>query len=143
MAATVEEARQHATKHGVAIEATIEDVAVTGIERDLAVLARNLIDNAVRFSPEGEVVKVSLAAENGEAVIRVADRGPGIPVRDQERIFERFYRIDPARSRATGGTGLGLAIVKHVVERHDGSVTVRSVLGEGATFEVRLPMVSG
>jgi signal transduction histidine kinase len=76
-----------------------------------------------------------------EAVLRITDTGDGIPTRDIERVFERFYRVDNARSRATGGTGLGLAIVKHVVESHGGSVTVQSELGAGSTFTARLPVL--
>jgi two-component system phosphate regulon sensor histidine kinase PhoR len=77
----------------------------------------------------------------GDAVLRVVDTGDGIPTRDLERVFERFYRVDSARARATGGTGLGLAIVKHVVESHGGSVGVESELGLGSSFTVRLPLL--
>jgi signal transduction histidine kinase len=84
-------------------------------------------------------VDVSLAAENGEVVLDVRDTGLGIPQRDLPRIFERFYRVDRARSRETGGTGLGLSIVRHVVENHGGRITVESELGRGSRFEVRLP----
>jgi signal transduction histidine kinase len=76
-----------------------------------------------------------------EAVLRIGDTGEGIPTRDVERVFERFYRVDSARSRATGGTGLGLAIVKHVMESHGGSVTVESELGAGSIFTLRLPVL--
>jgi two-component system sensor histidine kinase SenX3 len=76
-----------------------------------------------------------------EAVLRVSDTGEGIPTRDVDRVFERFYRVDAARSRATGGTGLGLAIVKHVVESHGGEVNVQSELGAGSTFTIRLPVL--
>ena len=78
----------------------------------------------------------------GNAELSVADQGIGIPERDLERIFERFYRVDPARSRATGGTGLGLAIVKHVMAAHNGKVTVRSVEGAGSTFTLFIPLRS-
>jgi signal transduction histidine kinase len=111
---------------------------VRGSARDLALLVRNLIDNAIRSTPAGGRVEVSLAADDGDLVLTVADDGIGIPQRDLPRIFERFYRVDRARSRETGGTGLGLAIVRHVVENHGGRISVESELGGGTTFEVRL-----
>ncbi|MBO0820674.1 MAG: two-component sensor histidine kinase [Nocardiopsaceae bacterium] len=113
-------------------------------EEDLLVTAlRNLLENAVVYSPERTrvVVRVSRPGDGG-AEISVADQGIGIPERDLERIFERFYRVDPARSRATGGTGLGLAIVKHAAAAHGGRVTVRSVEGAGSTFTLWLPLRS-
>ncbi|WP_035778826.1 ATP-binding protein, partial [Arthrobacter sp. 35/47] len=100
---------------------------------------RNLIDNAIRYSPEGTRVGVGLRSRDGLAQISVTDQGLGITPEEQERIFERFYRIDAARSRQTGGTGLGLSIVKHVVSNHGGEVTVWSQQGQGSTFTVRLP----
>jgi signal transduction histidine kinase len=112
---------------------------VRGSARDLALLMRNLIDNAIRYSRASGRVDVSLAAENGEVVLDVRDTGLGIPQRDLPRIFERFYRVDRARSRETGGTGLGLSIVRHVVENHGGRIIVESELGRGSRFEVRLP----
>jgi two-component system phosphate regulon sensor histidine kinase PhoR len=112
---------------------------VLGSPRDLALLVRNLVDNAIRYTRPGGRVDVALVPENGEVVLTVQDTGLGIPSRDIPRIFERFYRVDRARSRETGGTGLGLSIVKHVVENHGGRVDVRSELGQGTRFEVRLP----
>jgi two-component system sensor histidine kinase SenX3 len=88
------------------------------------------------------VISIKKNAE-GLAELSVADQGIGIPERDLERIFERFYRVDPARSRATGGTGLGLAIVKHAMAAHDGKVTVRSAEGAGSTFTLCLPLQGG
>jgi signal transduction histidine kinase len=114
---------------------------VMGSGRDLALLARNLVDNAIRYTAEGGSVIVSVTTDETDVVLRVQDTGMGIPTRDLPRIFERFYRVDRARSRETGGTGLGLAIVKHVAENHGGSVSVQSELGSGSTFEVRLPAV--
>jgi two-component system, OmpR family, sensor histidine kinase SenX3 len=113
--------------------------AVDGSGRDLSLLVRNLIDNAIRHSHPGGRVDVSVSPEDGVAVLRVTDTGVGIPSKELSRIFERFYRVDRARSRETGGTGLGLAIVKHVTENHGGTVRVESELGSGTTFEVRLP----
>ena len=100
----------------------------------------NLLDNALKYSEPGEDVVVSADAINGRVVLRVEDHGIGIPNRDLERIFERFYRVDKARSRATGGTGLGLSIVRHVAEAHGGEVTVESAEGEGSSFRLSLPL---
>jgi len=113
-------------------------------DEDLLVNAlRNLLENAVAYSPEQTRVVVSTTRVVDDlAEISVADQGIGIPQRDLERIFERFYRVDPARSRATGGTGLGLAIVKHVTAAHGGKVTVWSKVGDGSTFTLRLPIAN-
>ena len=112
---------------------------VVGNPSDMALAFRNLLENAVRHTPEDGWVKVSVDAENGEARVVVADNGSGIPAADLPRIFERFYRVDEARSRTTGGTGLGLAIVKHVADLHRGRVEVESRLGEGSTFRICVP----
>ena len=109
------------------------------VNSDLSLMVRNLIDNAVRYTGEGGAVDVSVRADDAVVVVRVADTGIGIAQRELPRIFERFYRVDRARSRETGGTGLGLSIVRHVTENHGGEVTVDSELGRGTTFEVRLP----
>jgi two-component system, OmpR family, phosphate regulon sensor histidine kinase PhoR len=101
-------------------------------------VAVNLVDNAINYTPEG-AVEVSVRAEGEMAVAQVRDTGIGIPVEEVPRIFERFYRVDKARSRATGGTGLGLSIVKHIVEAHGGAVEVDSALNQGSTFRIRLP----
>jgi signal transduction histidine kinase len=99
----------------------------------------NLLDNAVKYSPVKTQVGVS-ARESGKNIeIEVIDQGRGIPLKDRERIFERFYRVDKARSRDQGGTGLGLSIVKHIVLAHRGSVSVRSEEGRGSTFIITLP----
>ena len=113
--------------------------AVTGSGRDLSLLVRNLLDNAIRYTRADGTIIASVAADNGSVVLRVSDTGSGIPSKDLTRVFERFYRVDRARSRETGGTGLGLAIVRHVAENHGGTVSVTSELGRGSTFEVRLP----
>ena len=110
-----------------------------GSQQDLALLVRNLVDNAVRYSRRGGSVTVEVSSDGDEVMLRVRDTGIGIPSRDIPRIFERFYRVDRARSRETGGTGLGLAIVKHIVENHRGRVEVESELGAGSTFRVSLP----
>lgn len=131
--------RVQAEAAGIVIEDDLEEVTMLANGRDLGTLVRNLIDNAVRHTPEGGRVHVALHEENGEAVIAVRDTGTGISHRDQERIFERFYRVDSARSRNTGGTGLGLSIAKHIAGIHGGSIEVDSKLGKGAIFTVRLP----
>ncbi|MGH3540290.1 MAG: sensor histidine kinase, partial [Pseudonocardiaceae bacterium] len=99
----------------------------------------NLLDNAVSYSQPGSPVSVSRRAEDGFVEIAVTDRGLGIAPEHQERVFERFFRIDQARSRSTGGTGLGLAIVKHVAANHGGAVTLWSKPGTGSTFTLRIP----
>ncbi|MBO9552991.1 ATP-binding protein [Cellulomonas sp.] len=108
--------------------------------RDLLVTAvRNLLDNAVAYSGEAAHVGVGVREQDGLVEIAVVDEGIGISSAEQERVFERFYRVDPARARATGGTGLGLSIVKHVAADHGGDVTVWSQPGRGSTFTLRLP----
>ncbi len=115
-------------------------VIVLGDPEALALLVDNLLINAVQYTPEGGSVALKLVAGDGDAVIEVRDSGIGIDLRDQERVFERFYRVDKARSRALGGTGLGLSIVKHTALTHGGSVGLESALGQGSTFRVRLPL---
>jgi len=120
---------------------------VNGDEAGLEQVAFNLIDNALAYTPTGGRVALHLhqSAPEGApamAVLEVSDSGIGIPETDLPRIFERFYRVDKARSRAEGGTGLGLAIVKHIVETHGGHVEVESAIGQGTTFRVEIP-VSG
>jgi two-component system sensor histidine kinase SenX3 len=113
-------------------------VEVLGVQEDLALMVRNLLENALVYTAEGSI-KVTMADAGEEFELKVADTGSGIPTTDLERIFERFYRVDKARSRDKGGTGLGLAIVRHVAESHGGVVEVASELGSGSTFTVRLP----
>ncbi|KQO63485.1 sensor histidine kinase [Curtobacterium sp. Leaf261] len=105
----------------------------------LQIAVSNLIANAIKYSPDNTRVGVGVRSTKGFVEIAVTDQGVGIPEADLDRVFERFYRVDPARSRATGGTGLGLAIVKHVVGNHGGSVKVWSQTGKGSTFTIRLP----
>jgi two-component system, OmpR family, sensor histidine kinase SenX3 len=118
-----------------------ERLTVRGDEELLVTAVRNLIENAIAYSPEHtRVVVCTRRADDHHAEINVTDQGIGIPAADLERIFERFYRVDPARSRQTGGTGLGLAIVKHVTTRHQGEVKVWSKEGSGSTFTIALPL---
>jgi two-component system phosphate regulon sensor histidine kinase PhoR len=101
----------------------------------------NLIDNAVKYSDSGKTVHVEAAESDSEVIISVIDDGCGIAKEHLPRLFERFYRVDRARSRELGGTGLGLAIVKHIAKAHGGHVTVESTLGKGSTFVIHLPKV--
>jgi len=118
------------------------DLTVAGDRSQLVSAVTNLLDNAVKYSEPGEPVEVDATVADGSICISVRDHGIGIPSRDLERIFERFYRVDRARSRATGGTGLGLSIVRHVAQAHGGDVTVESTEGEGSTFRLRVPLPS-
>jgi two-component system phosphate regulon sensor histidine kinase PhoR len=113
--------------------------AVRGDARRLREVLQNLLDNAVRYTPEGGRVSIHASAADGMVEIAVEDTGIGIPQGDQERIFERFYRVDAARSREVGGTGLGLSIARHLVEAHGGRIEVQSEVGKGSTFRVVLP----
>jgi two-component system, OmpR family, sensor histidine kinase SenX3 len=142
VAEALDRCRMKASARGIDLVALGEDgLSVLGDEDLLVTALRNLLENAVAYSPDKTRVDVSTRQAAADAVeISVADQGIGIPERDLERIFERFYRVDPARSRATGGTGLGLAIVKHVTAAHGGKVTVVSSEGEGSTFTLRLPL---
>jgi two-component system sensor histidine kinase SenX3 len=117
----------------------VEGLTVAGNLPQLVVALGNLIENAIAYSPDGANVVVEARAVDGYVDITVTDRGIGIPAAEVDRIFERFYRLDPARSRSTGGTGLGLSIVKHIAASHGGEVTVWTVEGEGSSFTLHLP----
>jgi len=142
MAEAVE--RVHAAAEQRDVEIKLEEpsppVAVLGDRRQLTSALYNLLENAVKFSYEGGIVEFTGTVDGDDIVVAVADKGLGIPTRDLERIFERFYRVDHGRSRSTGGTGLGLSIVRHVANSHHGSVSVESREGEGSTFTLRLPL---
>ena len=116
------------------------EIVVPGDRRQITSALGNLIDNAVKYSPDGAEVLVSTDATADSLSIAVTDHGDGIPSRDLDRVFERFYRVDRARSRETGGTGLGLAIVRHVAQNHGGEVSVRSREGQGSEFTLVLPL---
>ncbi|MEX0663421.1 MAG: ATP-binding protein [Acidimicrobiia bacterium] len=139
----LERVRPLALARGIPVlEAPVPDDLVVACDPGQVVSAvTNLLDNAIKYSDEHHQVDISARRENGNAVIEVQDRGIGIPTKDLERIFERFYRVDPARSRSTGGTGLGLSIVRHIAQVHSGDVTVTSLEGEGSTFQFMLPIV--
>jgi signal transduction histidine kinase len=100
----------------------------------------NLVGNALRHTPADERVTLSVSRDEGDVVFEVEDRGEGIPAAHLPRLFERFHRVDKARSRAGGGAGLGLAIVKTLVEAHGGTVTAESGIGRGSRFTVRMPL---
>ncbi len=117
-----------------------DEAIVAGVPGDLEVIVKNLVENALQYNRPGGTIDVTIEPRDGSQVVTVSDTGIGIPQAEQSRVFERFYRVDTARSRETGGTGLGLSIVRHAVERHGGTITVDSLLGEGTTFTVVLPV---
>ena len=120
----------------------IDQATVLGDRAMLTMAVKNLVDNAIVYSAEGTHVGVGVRTEGELVEVSVTDKGVGIDVADQQRVFERFYRVDPARSRRTGGSGLGLSIVKHVVQSHRGTVSLWSKPGQGSTFTIRLPFVA-
>lgn len=117
-----------------------QETVIFGRRSALGVAIGNLLTNAIAYSPEGGQVRVSIGDHDGEFTVRVSDDGPGIDEAFQSRIFERFFRVDEGRSRKLGGSGLGLSIVRNTMRAHGGDVTVQSVPGEGATFELRFPL---
>ena len=117
----------------------VPEVHLLANEEQVVTALRNVLANAITYSPPHTLVTVSAALEGGQVAIAVADQGIGIPPEQQVRIFERFHRVDPARSRESGGTGLGLAIVQHICMAHGGEVTVRSEPGRGSLFTLRFP----
>ena len=125
----------------VVLEKPEPGLAALGDRRQLVSALGNLLDNAVKYSEPDSEVQLSAVLDGDRVSFVIRDRGIGIPARDLDRIFERFYRVDRARSRDTGGTGLGLAIVRHVANNHEGDVRVQSVEGEGSTFTMRIPAV--
>jgi two-component system sensor histidine kinase SenX3 len=144
VAEAVDRARTGALAKGIEITAGGDRGAVVWGDHDLLVTAvRNLLDNAVAYSDGGTHIGVGTTIRPVDLIVEIAvvDQGVGIAASDQPRLFERFYRVDPARSRETGGTGLGLSIVKHVAADHGGEVTVWSEPGRGSTFTIRLPLV--
>jgi two-component system, OmpR family, sensor histidine kinase SenX3 len=145
VAEAVDRVRPAADQQGIVIEVDEPDprLRVAGDRRQLVSATYNLLENAVKYSDEGSSVQVKARTDGRWVDLSVEDHGPGIPRRDLERVFERFYRVDRARSRETGGTGLGLAIVRHVANNHAGEVHVDSREGEGSTFTLRLPVGTG
>jgi two-component system phosphate regulon sensor histidine kinase PhoR len=140
LARGVQAFHDRAAKRGILLVLDCPGVLTAPINAGLLEQAvGNLVDNALKYSGEETTITVSAALQGDHVLVRVADQGIGIEAVHLERIFERFYRVDPARSRAQGGTGLGLAIVKHIALAHRGSVAVESVPGKGSTFTIRLP----
>ena len=132
-----------AAERGISIEADLPDSsAIFAVPEDIRSIVANLLENAVRYNRDGGTVTVCVTRENGLVTLEVTDTGEVIPEQDRDRVFERFYRVDKARSRAAGGTGLGLSLVRHATERHGGTVTLQSRVGEGSTFRVELPVAS-
>jgi len=128
----------------VALQLRAKDgpMMLLGDDKALAQMATNLIDNAIKYTAEKGIVTVTIEAHKGEAFLTIEDNGLGIDKTDQERIFERFYRVDKARSKSLGGTGLGLAIVKHIVQSHKGNLQLKSKLQQGSTFTISIPLHS-
>ncbi len=139
----VSNCRNSADAHSCAIEleASADLPPIAGDRSEILQLVENLVSNAIRYGREGRPIFVRAAAERGAIHLSVRDEGEGIPAEHIPRLTERFYRVDPGRSRAQGGTGLGLSIVKHIVERHRGRLRIASRLGEGTTVHVHLPAV--
>jgi two-component system phosphate regulon sensor histidine kinase PhoR len=137
----LETTRPQADQKQIVLEADFRPdlPSVNGDAVSLRQALQNLLDNAVRYSPPGGRIAVRAYVEGSSLIISVTDNGPGIPKAEQERIFERFYRADAARSREAGGTGLGLSIAKHLVEAHGGRIQVQSEVGVGSTFSMLLP----
>jgi len=137
----INQAQIHAESRGIAIDlGAVENATVIGDRDQLIAAVHNLIENAINYSPENTKVSVTSTIKDDLVEIAVTDQGIGIAESELGRIFERFYRVDPARSRQTGGTGLGLSIVKHVALNHGGDVKVWSKEGVGSTFSIILPI---
>jgi len=138
---SIERGRSLAATHSIKVVMNTPDACMQAIgdRRQLVSAVSNLVENAVKYSEPDSSVEVSALVDVDWVEIRVRDFGVGIPLRDLDRIFERFYRVDRARSRDTGGTGLGLAIVRHVANNHGGEVSVTSIEGEGSTFVLKVP----
>lgn len=144
IAQAVDEVRPFADARGIELVVIgAPGAEMVGDRQQVLTALRNLVSNAVTYSPDHTRVAVAARTDSGMVEIDVKDQGIGIASHDLDRIFERFYRADPARSRATGGTGLGLSIVKHVCENHGGDVAVWSEFGVGSTFTLRLPLANG
>ncbi len=143
VAAAIDRVHVAADAKGIEVAAGgAKRLAVLGSEPMLVTALHNLVANAVQYSPENSRVGIGVVEREDTVEIAVTDQGAGIDETEQERVFERFFRGDPARSRATGGTGLGLAIVKHVVQNHGGQVRLWSQPGRGSTFTIALPLAS-
>lgn len=139
---TVDTMRYHFERHGLEILVSIED-DIPQVRCDAEALQQalyNLMNNAMKYTGDGKAVEVRAYRNDGEAIVSVTDRGIGIALDQQEKIFAEFYRVDDPQVRETGGSGLGLAVVKHIVEAHHGSITVQSKLRQGSTFAIHIPI---
>ena len=139
----IDQSRLNAERRNITIffEA-FDEAQILGDRSQVGMAINNLIENAINYSPDSTRVTVTSKINDQIAEIAVSDQGIGIPEKDLERIFERFYRVDPARSRMTGGTGLGLSIVKHIANNHGGDVSLWSVENAGSTFTIRFPLAN-
>ena len=142
LALAVDQNRVAADSHGIHLVSGGDEAYVYGDEALLVVALHNLVANAIQYSPDNSRIGIGVSNADGIVEIAVTDQGVGIPDDEKDRVFERFYRSDPARSRNTGGSGLGLSIVKHVAQNHGGDVRVWSQSGKGSTFTIRLPEAS-
>ena len=142
--AVVDRLANAAEQYGIAVNVAApgDPILVHADRRQIASAVHNLLDNALKYSPEGASVSVRIRRWGRSAELSVQDTGIGIPQGDLPRIFERFYRVDRSRTSSSGGIGLGLAIVRHVAINHGGDVEVKSMEGEGSTFTLRLPMAA-
>jgi two-component system phosphate regulon sensor histidine kinase PhoR len=132
-----------ASSRGITLSNNVPPNTIVFVDpRRLEQMLNNLVDNAIKFNRDGGMVTIDCESDTRTRIL-VKDTGEGIPAQHLERLFERFYRVDRARSRDMGGTGLGLAIVKHLARAHGGEVKVRSELGHGSTFEIDLPQANG
>jgi len=140
----VETSRFNANARGLEIRVDLQEnaPAVRGDGAQLGEVLQNLLDNAVQYTPSGGKIEIKARANGHDVIFTVSDTGIGIPESDLERIFERFYRVDAARSREAGGTGLGLAIARHIVEAHGGRIWVESAVGQGSRFHFSIPSLS-
>jgi two-component system phosphate regulon sensor histidine kinase PhoR len=138
----IETVHLKAEQKGIEVSASVPDdlPPVRGDNAQVSEVLQNLLDNAVQYTPQGGHVELSAALNNGNVTFTVSDSGIGIPESDLERIFERFYRVDAARSREAGGTGLGLSIARHIVEAHSGRIWVESAIGRGSRFHFSIPI---
>ena len=137
--ATVQSLEPEAESADVSINMTGEQAVITGVPQLLGGIVYNLCDNAIKYNHKGGRVSINLKSSVNEVLLTVSDNGIGIPAEDQNRIFERFYRVDKSHSKEVGGTGLGLSIVKHSAKIHNAKISLESTVGKGTTITVRFP----
>ena len=129
-----------AQQNAVTLSAYVEPVCMTGVRQVLQEIVYNLCENAIKYNRPGGTVKASVVQVGNQAIVKVVDTGIGIPMEEQPRVFERFYRVDKSQSRIIGGTGLGLSIVKHGVQLHHGEIVLESQPERGTSITIRLPI---